>query len=67
MNQHPGVYLVQVRRGSDVDQYWIGGPWPDAAMREAARLAGVKPDQVVSATLQESAAKPEARQIFNLK
>ena len=47
MSEHLNVYLVQVRRGPDVDQYWIGGGSPDVAMREAARLAGVGLDQVV--------------------
>ncbi len=53
MNQHSQVYLVQVRRGRDIDQYWIGGASADAAKQEAARVAGVTLDQVVSATVQD--------------
>ena len=45
----PYLILIQPQAGSGTEQYWIDGRSKMAAMRHAARLAGVSPDRVIGA------------------
>ena len=46
------IYIVQVQRGGEIEHYWVDGRSPKAAIRAAARYAGVAIGEVLHATLQ---------------